>query len=86
MFGKKRKLRKDLPAIDLRKKPVKGLFGQTKLVATTKKEQRTIKKKLMEHYPDRYYIDDLYEWNSIRGRDELSWIDDIEAYEALFGE
>lgn len=56
MFGKKRKLRKDLPAIDLRKKPVKGLFGQTKLVATTKKEQRTIKKKLMEHYPDRYYI------------------------------
>lgn len=86
MFGIKRKLRKDLPAIDLRKKPVKGLFGQTKLVATTKREQRATKKRLMEHYPDRYYVDDLYEWNSISGRDALSWIDDIEAYDALFCE
>lgn len=85
MFGKKRKLRNDLPVIDLRKKPVKGLFGQTKLVATTKKEQRAIKKILMEQYPDRYYVDDLYEWNSISGRDDLSWIDDIEAYDALLG-
>ena len=86
MFGKKRKLRNDLPVIDLRKKSVKGLFGKTKLVATTKKEQRAIKKKLMEYYPDRYYVNDLYEWNSISGRDDLSWIDDIEAYDALWGE
>lgn len=85
MFGKKRNLRNDLPVFDLRKKPVKGLFGQTKLVATTKKEQRVIKKLLMEQYSDRYYVDDLCEWNSISGRDDLSWIDDIEAYDALFG-
>lgn len=65
MFGKKRNLRNDLPVFDLRKKPVKGLFGQTKLVATTKKEQRVIKKLLMEQYSDRYYVDDLCEWNSI---------------------
>ena len=85
MFGKKRKLRNDLPVIDLRKKHVKGLFGQTKLITKTKKEQRAIKKILMEQYPDRYYVDDLYEWNSISGRDDLSWIDDIEAYDALLG-
>jgi hypothetical protein len=28
-------------------------------------------------------VDDLNEWNSIKGRDELSWIDDIEAFDAF---
>ena len=79
MFGRK-KPRKDLPAIDISKKAVKGLFGKKKLVPTTKKEQRKIKAYLMQQYPDRYYIDDLNEWNSIKPRDALSWIDDIEEY------
>lgn len=87
MFGKKDSLRKDLPAIDLRKKPVKGLFGRTKLVPTTEREQRKWKKSLMERYPDRYYVDDLCEWNSISGKDaDLAWIDEIEAIDALFFE
>ena len=85
MFGKKHKLKKARPAIDLRKKPVKGLFGRTKLVPMTKREQREIKKRLMERYPDRYYVDDLHEWNSISSKDiELAWIDEIEAIDALF--
>ena len=38
IFGRKRRLRKDLPAIDIRKKPAKSLLGKTKLVPTTKKD------------------------------------------------
>lgn len=82
MFGMK-KLRKDLPAIDIRQKPVKGFFGKTKLVPASKSEQRKLKKRLMEKYPDRYYVDDLNEWNSIKGRDNLLWIDDIESFDAF---
>lgn len=80
MFGRKQKLRNDLPAIDLRKKPIKGLFGKVKWVPTTKKEQRKMKALLMKRYPDRYYADDLKEWNSY---DELQWIDRIEELDAL---
>ena len=41
----------------------------------------------MEKYPDRYYMDDLNEWNSISRKDiELAWIDEIEAIDALFFE
>ena len=76
-LGKKRKLRDDLPAIDIRKKPVKGFFGKTKWVPASKKEQRQMKAKLMEQYPDRWFVDDLNEWNSV---DKLKWINDIEEY------
>ena len=82
MFGMK-KLKKDLPAIDIHQKKVKGFWGEIKLVSTSKGEQRKLKRILMEHYPDRYYVDDLREWNSIEPRDELSWIDDIEALDAF---
>ena len=33
---------------------------------------------LMEQYPDRYYMDDLNEWNSTKPADDLSWIDELE--------
>lgn len=78
-----KKLRKDLPAIDIRQKPVKGFFEETKRVPASKGEQRKLKKRLMGKYPDRYYVDDLNEWNSINGRDNLSWIDDIESFDAF---
>lgn len=87
MLRKRKTLKKDLPAIDISRKPVKGWLGRTKLVPTTKREQREIKKKLMKKYPDRYYVDDLNEWNSISRKDiELAWIDEIEAIDALFFE
>lgn len=79
MFGK-RKDRKDLPAIDIRNKEVKGFFGGTKLVQRTKKEQRQIKYELMKQYPDRYLIDDLNEVNSV---DPLGWIDAVETLDAF---
>lgn len=81
MFGKKNRLRKDLPAIDIRKKPVKGFFGGTKWVSASKKEQRQMKAELMKKYPDRYFVDDLKEWNSIDY--DLSWIDQMEYFEAF---
>ena len=77
----------EAPAIDIRQKQAKGLFGRKKLVYRSKKEQRLIKQELMKQYPDRYYVDDLNEWNSIRGKDaDLAWIDEIEAIDALFSD
>ncbi len=80
MFGKKKKLRGDLPAIDIRKKPKKGLLGRIKWVPISKREQRKLKKQLMKQYPDRYFVDDLHEWNSV---DPLEWIDKIEEINAI---
>lgn len=85
MFGKRKKLRKDLPAIDISRKQAKGWFVRTKLIPTNKREQRIMKKKLMEHFPDRHFVDDLHEWNSISPKEiELKWIDEVEAIDALF--
>lgn len=78
-FGKKNKLRKDLPPICINRKQEKGLFGRTKLVPVSKREQRKIKKILSEKYPDRYFVDDLNEWNSVK-KDNLAWIDRTEEY------
>ncbi len=78
---KKNKLRKDLLAIDIWKKPVKGYFGETKWVPASKKEQRQIKAELMKKYPDRYFVDDLREWNSVDY--DLFWIDRMEYFEAF---
>lgn len=85
MFGKRKKLRKDLPAIDISRKPTKGWFGRTKLIPTSKREQREMKQRLMKQYPDRYFVDDLGEWNSISPTEkEIAWIDEVEALDALF--
>lgn len=66
MFGFGKKLRKDLPAIDISKKKEKGLFGREKIVPRSKKEQRKLKAELIKQYPDRYFVDDLGEYNSIK--------------------
>ncbi len=80
MFGRG-KLRKDLPALDIRKKQVKGMFGRKKLVARSKREQRKVKNELMKQFPDRYFVDDLHDKNSVSVKD---WVDDIEAFVALW--
>lgn len=36
-----------------------------------------MKAELMKQYPDRWYVDDLKEWNSV---DELRWIDRVEEF------
>ena len=80
MLGRKKE--PELPPIDIRYKVVKGFFGRKKKVATTKKEQREIKRKLLEKNPHLKFIDDLHERNSVKV-DELSWIDEIEAIDAM---
>lgn len=86
MFGFGKKLRKDLPAIDISKKKVKGFFGRAKIVPRSKKEQQKLKAELIKQYPDRYFVDNLGEYNSIKPGDKLSWIDDIEAFDAFMDE
>lgn len=81
MFEKKKEL--ELPPIDIRYKVVKGLFGRKKKVATTKKEQREMKKRLLQYNPNLLFIDDLHEKNSIKV-DELAWIDRIEEFDMMF--
>ncbi len=79
IFGKKKE--PELPPVNIRYKIVSGFFGKKK-VATTKREQREIKRKLMEKNPNLKFIDDLHERSSVKV-DELSWIDEIEAIDAL---
>jgi len=83
MFGKRKE--PEIPPIDIRYKIVKGFFGQKKKVATTKREQREIKKRLLAKNPNLKFIDDLNEKNSVKV-DDLAWIDEIEAYDALFND
>lgn len=83
MFGRRKE--PELAPVDIRYKFVKGFFGQQKKVAATKREQREIKKKLLARNPNLKFIDNLNEKNSIKA-DELSWIDAIEAYDALFND
>lgn len=80
MFGKRKE--SELPVVDIRYKVVKGLFGRTKKVATTKKEQREIKKRLLQQNPKLKFIDDLNEHNSAKA-DGLAWIDRVEEFDAM---
>lgn len=80
MFWKKKE--PELPPIDIRYKIVKGFWGGKKKVATTKKEQREIKKRMLARNPNLMFIDDLHEHNSVK-LDDLIWIDEIEAMNAM---
>ncbi len=77
----RKKPNRKLPPIDIRKKEEKGLFGRTKLVPRPKREQRKVKTELMKQYPDRYFVDDLRDRNSVKQED---CPDDIEAFVALW--
>ena len=47
--------------------------------------QRKTKKILMEKYPDRYFVDELNEWNSIK-EDKLAWIDRLKEFDAFMSD
>ena len=74
LFGKKQ----DLPPVDITKKIVKTWWGGKKVVPTTKREQRQIKKALLKANPKLTIIDD-----AAKKEKELEWIDRIEEYDAL---
>ena len=71
-FQKKPELRKDVPAIDIRTKTVIGFLGKEKKVNLSPRNQKKIKKELMKYFPDRYYLDNLGEWNSYVPRNRRS--------------
>lgn len=80
IFWKKKE--PESPPIDIRYKVVRGFFGGKKKVETTKKEQREIKRKMLEKNPNLKFVDDLHERNSAKVN-ELAWIDEIEEAEAI---
>ena len=71
-FQKKPELRKDVPAIDIRTKTVIGFWGKEKEVDLSPRKQKKIKKELMKYFPDRYYLDNLGQWNSYVPRNRRS--------------
>ena len=81
MFGRKKK-QQQKTMIDITQKRVKTWWGGTKLIPTTKKEQRAMKEYLQKHYPE-YIIIDTAEKKRLQRQADLQWIDDLEMLDAL---
>lgn len=82
MFGRKKK-RTPKTMIDITQKSVKTWWGGTKLVPTSKKEQRVMKEYLQKNHPE-YIVVDSAEKKRLQREAELQWIDDVESLDALF--
>lgn len=63
---------------DVRFKTQKTFWGGTKMVRTTKAEQRTMRESILQRYPNAEIIDD--DWEEENG---LDWIDRLEELDAL---
>jgi len=81
LFGRKRK-QQSKPIIDITQKRVKTWWGGTKLIPTTKKEQRAMKEYLQKHHPE-YIVIDTAEKKRLQRQVDLQWIDDLELLDAL---
>ena len=69
--------------IDITQKRVKTWWGGTKLIPTTKKEQRAMREYLTKNHPE-YIIIGSAEKKQLQREVELQWIDDVESLDALF--
>lgn len=76
MFWKKKK--QPEPTYDITQKLVKTWWGGTKLVPTTKSEQKKMKAEILKRSPNAVIID-----SKVKKQKELEWIDRIEDYDAL---
>lgn len=76
MFGKKKK--SPAPVYDVTKKIVKTWWGGTKLVSTTKSEQRKMKAEILKRNPNATILD-----SKAKKEKDLEWIDRIEEIDAL---
>ena len=76
MFGKKKQEQKVV--IDITQKRVKTWWGGTKLVSTTKAEQRKMRDMIMRIDPTVTIID-----SKAKKERELAWIDRIEEFDAF---
>lgn len=71
MFSKKK------PAIDITHKTVHTWYGGTKVVPTSKSEQRRMKAEILKRDPKAVIID------SEAKKNDLDWIDRIEEFDAF---
>ena len=79
MFGRKKK--SQAPIYDVTQKIVKTWWGGTKLVPTTKAEERKMKSDILQREPDAQFFD-----SAAKKQKDLEWIDRIEEYDALFND
>lgn len=76
MFWKKKK--QPEPTYDITQKLVKTWWGGTKIVPTTKSEQKKMRAEILKRTPNAVIID-----SKAKKEKELEWIDRIEDYDAL---
>lgn len=76
MFGRKKKASE--PIYDVTQKIKKTWWGSTKLVPTTKAEQRKMKAEILKRNPKATVLD-----SKAKKAKEQEWIDRIEEYDAF---
>lgn len=76
MFGRKKKASE--PIYDVTQKIKKTWWGDTKLVPTTKSEQRKMKAEILKRNPNATVLD-----SKAKKEKELDWIDRIEEFDAF---
>ncbi len=79
MFGRKKKASE--PVYDVTQKIKKTWWGGTKLVPTTKAEQKKLKAEILRKKPNAVVLD--AKAKKVR---QLEWIDRIEEFDAFMGE
>lgn len=79
MFGKKKKQQE--PVYDVTRKVVKTWWGGTKLVPTTKSEQKKMKAEILKRNPTATVLD-----SKAKKQNELDWIDRIEEFDAFMND
>ena len=75
MFGKKKKV--PVTTYDVTQKIKKTWWGGTKLIPTTKSEQRKLKAEILKRNPNAIVLD-----GKAKKEKELEWIDRIEDFDA----
>jgi len=79
MFGRKKKQKE--PVYDVTQKIAKTWWGGTKLVPTTKSEQKKMKAEILKRNPNATVLD-----SKAKKQKELEWIDRIEEFYAFMND
>ncbi|NLL97655.1 MAG: hypothetical protein GX227_11175 [Clostridiaceae bacterium] len=79
MFGRKKKAPE--PVYDITQKEKKTWWGGTKIVPTTKEEQRKMKAEILKRNPNATVLD-----SKAKKKKELEWIDRIEEFDAFMND
>ena len=79
MFGRKKKSSE--PVYEVTQKIAKTWWGGTKLVPTTKAEQRKMKAEILRRNPNATVLD-----SKAKKQKELEWIDRIEEFDAFMND